>query len=579
MMSLDGCAGLQQSLDACLSEGTCEDCQHFVGSTPGSIVPDFIPPAVPAASITAPNKPADTELPLCPDGMMPWEENPDCCVPNTNFIGDGACDPDAPYNIEACGYDGGDCCKETCNRGSAFGCTVKEGDELQGYGPFGFYCIDPSQGEAAINPTLCDLDEKYRIGDGKCDLMYNKQECNYDGGDCCENTCDKVFAFYPCGSSGAQYDCIDPRFKTDLPKPVDDKADAPKPVDHADDFANPTSLCKSTLKECPGGEFVSQDQTNNCKYFPCPESTKDQPSKSSLASSFVSTEQSKTHASTFVSANLEENDNTQKADKHDSQPLIAEQIAALKTCEKDLLECSDGTFVERNPNNHCKFLECPPVEEEEPVESIAEQIAALKKCEKDLLECSDGTFVERNPSNHCKFLECPSVEEEEPVESIAASISSSAAHVSRYPVGDHGHCTDELKRCSDGSFVSRDPNNKCEWLECPTDEPLPGSINALSGQLSSASEASDPPNTDIIAIVGSVHEKSPAQPAAYLNALPCEKDLFTCHDGSFVERDFNNGCKFFECPNDDSATKLAQATEAHIGQDASLHGKNSFGDR
>ena len=139
-MSLNKCSGLQDSLDTCLSEGTCEDCQHFVGSTPGSIDPDFVPPApVPATATTttASDDPAEIAPSLCPEGMMPWEENPDCCVPNTNFIGDGACDPEAPYNIEACGYDGGDCCKETCSEDTAFGCTLKEGDELHEYGPFG----------------------------------------------------------------------------------------------------------------------------------------------------------------------------------------------------------------------------------------------------------------------------------------------------------------------------------------------------------------------------------------------------------------------------------------------------------
>ncbi|KAL3809006.1 hypothetical protein ACHAXA_000286, partial [Cyclostephanos tholiformis] len=574
-MSLDKCSGLQDSLNTCLSEGTCEDCQHFVGSTPGSIYPDFVPIAparATATTTTASDEPAETELHLCPEGMMPWEENPDCCVPNTNFIGDGACDPDAPYNIEACGYDGGDCCKETCNEDSAFGCTLKESDELKEYGPFGFFCIDPSQGEAAISTALCETDEKYRIGDGRCDVMFNTAECNYDGGDCCEDSCDDVHAFYPCGS-GVDYICLDP------------------PIATTSSSTNATPIaCKTTLKECPGGEFVGQDHANNCKYFPCPKVTNDQLSQSSLASSFASsyspTKQSKTQTSSFVSSDQKDVNSTQTVDSPSS---IAAQITTLKQCSKDLLECSDGTFVERNPNNNCKFLACPLVTEKEPAESIAASIGSTTT-----KEDSTESIASSISSTTAKV---------EPAKTFPVSTSSTAAKVSMFPVvGHHGHCTDELKRCLDGSFVARDPNNKCEFIECPTDEP--GSIEALSGQSSTTGEAMDNGSTNMIVMEDSVHEKdrqmddcsqalfqcedghyvrqdpnnecnwypcnlprSPEQPAAHLDVLQCETDLFICPDGSFVERDFDNGCKFFECPNDDTVKMAPQ----------SLHEKDSFG--
>ena len=38
---------------------------------------------------------------------------PDCEVDRPHWIGDGYCD-DAQYNIEECGWDGGDCCSCTC---------------------------------------------------------------------------------------------------------------------------------------------------------------------------------------------------------------------------------------------------------------------------------------------------------------------------------------------------------------------------------------------------------------------------------------------------------------------------------
>ena len=46
------------------------------------------------------------------------------------------------------------------------------------------------------------------VGDGWCDSGTNNTEvCGFDGGDCCESTCDPDAA-YACGSAG--YECADP---------------------------------------------------------------------------------------------------------------------------------------------------------------------------------------------------------------------------------------------------------------------------------------------------------------------------------------------------------------------------------
>ena len=54
------------------------------------------------------------------------------------------------------------------------------------------------------------------IGDGYCDDPLNKYECAYDGGDCCEQSCDGSKR-YQCGES--QFDCKDPRYSqnSDVP--------------------------------------------------------------------------------------------------------------------------------------------------------------------------------------------------------------------------------------------------------------------------------------------------------------------------------------------------------------------------
>ena len=48
-----------------------------------------------------------------------------------------------------------------------------------------------------------------RLGNGYCNQGNNKPECNYDGGDCCECTCDASFDDDACGQ-WAGFSCIDP---------------------------------------------------------------------------------------------------------------------------------------------------------------------------------------------------------------------------------------------------------------------------------------------------------------------------------------------------------------------------------
>jgi len=114
----------------------------------------------------------------CPDGLHQVEGLPNCCIDEPNYLGDGACDPWGPYNTADCAYDLGDCCYETCNHDSPYGCMMKDGNDDE-VGPFGFFCLDPRY--SVIDETRCDVENREWIGDGGCDADggYNTEECKF----------------------------------------------------------------------------------------------------------------------------------------------------------------------------------------------------------------------------------------------------------------------------------------------------------------------------------------------------------------------------------------------------------------
>jgi hypothetical protein len=112
----------------------------------------------------------------CPPGLQSVDGLPNCCVEDPSYLGDGACDPRESYNTEACAFDLGDCCYESCNRETAYGCVTEEGD-IDDVGPFGFFCLDPRY--SIIDETLCQVENREWLGDGGCDAEggYNTEEC------------------------------------------------------------------------------------------------------------------------------------------------------------------------------------------------------------------------------------------------------------------------------------------------------------------------------------------------------------------------------------------------------------------
>ena len=62
-------------------------------------------------------------------------------------------------------------------------------------------------------------------------------------------------------------------------------------------------------------------------------------------------------------------------------------------CPLDVNECGNI----RDPSRDCKFIPCD--DEEEDGGGLA--------CSDDVLDCLDGTFAPRNPDNNCAFDPCP----------------------------------------------------------------------------------------------------------------------------------------------------------------------------
>lgn len=117
----------------------------------------------------------------------------DCNTPQYSLLGDGWCDDgDMDFNTAVCNWDFGDCCLSTCIS-TQYTC---------GHG--GYDCQDPSQNGFTTpegSELECLASEPTRIGDGFCDdWPYNTHGCNWDGGDCCSDSC--VSSTYLCGYDG-----------------------------------------------------------------------------------------------------------------------------------------------------------------------------------------------------------------------------------------------------------------------------------------------------------------------------------------------------------------------------------------
>jgi len=74
------------------------------------------------------------------------------------------------------------------------------------------------------------------------------------------------------------------------------------------------------------------------------------------------------------------------------------QYGSPLVCTEEAFECPDGSFVGRDPNNHCHFRPCP--------DSSSSNGNGIV-CALDVRSCPDGSSVSRDPNRGCAFAPCP----------------------------------------------------------------------------------------------------------------------------------------------------------------------------
>ena len=135
----------------------------------------------------------------------------ECAAPKPHSVGNGVCNHNnGKNNVADCGWDGGDCCEESC-------LDNPNPKHVKRCGKGGYHCLDPAYANsptAAPGPAQC-LAKPKQLGNGVCNKngKNNKAECDWDGGDCCEVSClsnpnPKKAA--KCGNKG--YQCLDPQY-------------------------------------------------------------------------------------------------------------------------------------------------------------------------------------------------------------------------------------------------------------------------------------------------------------------------------------------------------------------------------
>lgn len=250
------------------------------------------------------------------------------------------------------------------------------------------------------------------------------------------------------------------------------------------------------------------------------------------------------------------------------------------TCSDDMKDCQDGTFVSRNPQKNCEFHACGQQTLSEGDDIVVDQFsckvsdgyswcASKTKCIpvgedcptfieacSTTQDCPTGKYCICNPSLQrklgwqmhilgncvpwqqdgevCTDFDGHGCEHQCAPDLICYKnpLLANSPGVCGKPSDEVFFCLDEVKRCPDGSFVGRDPDNECEFFPCEY---------VFIGCTEESKQCSD----------GTFVYRTPERgcdfsPCNY--ALSCTQDIQMCLDGTYVQRNPRMNCEFDICP-------------------------------
>ena len=177
------------------------------------------------------------------------------------------------------------------------------------------------------------------------------------------------------------------------------------------------------------------------------------------------------------------------------------------------------------------------------VNSMPDSVNGLA-CSEDVMECLDGSFVSRNPSNNCEFEECIDMNDFE--DSVFDELQIST--LDQLDTMDATGFMSEV----DGQFLPDEVNtDETAFVESMDVYEEVNDENGLDYENDSTNDVDDTADD----IIEEEYTEDPNEDESFDPVdTVCPADVFECDDGSFVSRDPNNACEFFECPNqnDDS---------------------------
>jgi len=148
----------------------------------------------------------------------------------------------------------------------------------------------------------------------------------------------------------------------------------------------------------------------------------------------------------------------------------ADDLHVDVVCMEDIYICPGGSEVSRDSANGCEFMPCPKADKMEapqdsPVNKVNDVAGTHEDvvCMEDSRVCPDGSWVSRDSDNGCQFAPCPQVDKMEapPLAPVMKEEDVAAPHVDVF-------CTSDHQVCPDGSRVRRDKENGCVFAPCPS---------------------------------------------------------------------------------------------------------------